>query len=70
VLRQVCLDQLVERQPSRYAGLPSKPLELALERVTRVGLRPLPAALNALGVTAASSVAIGPEPLAIGTAPG
>jgi hypothetical protein len=60
VLRQVCLDQLVERQSPRDARLPSEPLELALERVTRVGLRGVPAPLNTLGVTAASSVAIRP----------
>jgi hypothetical protein len=60
MLRQVCLDQLVEREPPGDARLPSEPLELALERVTRVGLGGVPAPLNALGVAAASSVAIGP----------
>jgi hypothetical protein len=57
---EVRLDQLVECEPTRDARLSSKPLELALERVTRVGLQGEPAPLNALGVTAAGPVAIRP----------
>jgi len=47
VLSEVRLDQLVECEPTRDARLSSKPLELALERVTRVGLQGEPAPLNA-----------------------
>jgi hypothetical protein len=38
VLSKVRLDQLLERESAGDARLPSEPLELALERVTRVGL--------------------------------
>ena len=65
MLREVGLNQLVERESARDARLPSKPLELPLERVTRVGLRGEPASLNTLRPAAASSVAVRPQPLLI-----
>jgi hypothetical protein len=64
VLRQVRLDELGEREPARDPPLTSKPLELALERVTRVPLRGKPATLDALGVAPACAEAIRPQPLA------
>jgi hypothetical protein len=68
VLGQVRLNKLRERESARDPSLPSKPLELALESITRVLLGNEPSALNALRVAAAGPVAVRPQPLAVGSA--
>src|SRR5262249_45106551 len=62
---EVGLDQLRERESSRDPAFSSKPLELTLERSPRVLFGREPATLDALGATAADSVAVCPEPLAV-----
>ncbi len=70
VLRQVRLDELGEREPPRDPPLPSKPLELALERVPRVLLGGESAPLHALRVAAARAVPVRPQPPAAASTTG
>jgi hypothetical protein len=58
VLCKVRLHELGEREPPRDPSLPSKPLELTLERVTRVLLRNEAAPLNTLRAAPAGPEAI------------
>jgi hypothetical protein len=53
MLGQVRLDDLGECEPPRDPSLPSKPLELALERLTCVPLGGESATLDALGAAPA-----------------
>jgi hypothetical protein len=64
VLRQVGLDEFGERKPACDPPLPPKPLELALERVTRILFRDEPATLDAFRVAPAGPVAVRPQALA------
>jgi len=69
VLRQVGLHELSEREPARDPSFSPNPLELALERVTRVLRRGEPATLDTLGGAPAGPVTVCPQPLTIGSAP-
>jgi hypothetical protein len=60
MLRQIRLDELGEREPPRDARLSPKPLQLPLERLTRVLLTGEPATLHALRAATAGPIPVRP----------